>query len=751
MAAPVVGPPSPRDFFGFLPGKGRLAGWDGLCAYYEALAASSPWVRLFPVGSSVEGRSLQALAFGAERDLQDVERAFAEADGRLEPVAGRAVLVQTCGVHAAEAAAPQLSARLAHALAKPGGPAAPFRGRLLFVLVPAVDPDGLERVRAWHEQAPAGAASQEPPGLVRRYAGHDINRDWIMQTQPEVAAVAALHRRLRTHVVLDMHEMWSDGPRMFLPPYAPPADAAADPATSRRAASLGRAMAARLDAAGLSGIATGVVFDGHSPARVYPHHHAAVRLLCEVAGAGLAGSVHIPPTRLRTVAGFDPRSASPAQPRPWPGGTWSSADVARYQWAATWACLTLVAQTAPLWVRWQRRLQRRATDPARRPGCYVLPRAQRDPEAARELERVLRAGDLQSRELPSGDLVIPRAQPCGTWADALLTPQPYPEGGPAPYDVTAHLLPPLMGVDCRRMEVLPARMGARPAASTRPCAAAAWPAADSATYRKVFTALAAGTAICFIAEGDGVPAGGAFLRTKDLPAAWRGGAVGVAPPRVGVYGSWRPTSDEGWLRYVLDRFGQGHTLLRDADMLNGELHRFTHLVLPALRGRDLVHGLGSDRYPAAWAGGLGDRGRRRLAAYVQGGGQLLAVEGAAAWAQAALDLPLRDRTASGEPPPSAGAVVELDVAPGPLGSGLPARTAVLYRGGPAFEAAPQAAARFAPTAPLCGLSPPVALAGAAAVLRWPRGRGACVLYGFSPYFRAQTWAGFRWLFNALLL
>jgi hypothetical protein len=84
-----------------------------------------------------------------------------------------------------------------------------------------------------------------------------------------------------------------------------------------------------------------------------------------------------------------------------------------------------------------------------------------------------------------------------------------------------------------------------------------------------------------------------------------GAAVAVPPPRVAVYGSWRPTSDEGWLRYVLDRFGQGHTLLRDADILNGGLERFTHIVLPALRGRDLVHGLGGDRYPPAWSGGLG--------------------------------------------------------------------------------------------------------------------------------------------------
>ena len=750
MAAPVIGPPSPRDFFGFVPGEGRLAGWDALCAYFATLAAGSPWMRLLPLGSSVEGRPLRALVYGAERDLQDVEDAFAVANGRLEPKVGRAVLVQTCGVHAAEAAAPQLSARLAYVLAAAAGPAAGLLGRLLFVLVPAVDPDGLERVRAWHEQAPTDAATQEPPGLVRRYAGHDINRDWIMQTQPEVVAVAALHRRLQTHVVLDMHEMWSDGARLFLPPYAPPPDASADPATGRRAAALGRAMAARLDADGLSGIATGVVFDGHSPARVYPHHHGAVRLLCEVAGAGLAGTVHVPPSRLRAVAGFDPRLASAAQPRPWPGGTWSSADVTRYQWAATWACLTLVAQTAPRWARWQGRLQRRAADPLRRPGYYILPGAQRDPAAAQELVRALRAGDLTLRELPDGGLAVPRAQPCGTWADALLTPQPYPDGGPPPYDVTAHLLPPLMGVDCYRAETLPA-LAARPTVATRSAVAPTWPAADSASYRKVFEALAAGAAVRFVAEGDGVPSGGAFLLESELPGAWRGSSVALRPPRVGVYGSWRPTSDEGWLRYVLDRFGQGHTLLRDADILNGSLHRFTHVVLPALRGRDLVHGLGTDRYPPAWAGGLGDRGRRQLAAYVQTGGQLLAVEGAAAWAQAALDLPLHDRAASGDPPPSAGAILALDVAPGPLGAGLPARTAVLYRGGPAFEAGPQAAAHFAPTPPLCGLRPPLQLAGAAAALRWPRGRGACVLYGFSPYFRAQTWASFRWLFNALLL
>jgi hypothetical protein len=764
----VPQPPDPRAHFGFAPGRaGRLADWEALCGYFFALGAATPWARVWTIGHSTEGRPLLAVALAAPELLDRLEvlaaarRAEARGEPPPEPVPDIAVVVQLCGTHAAEATAPQASPETAH-LVLTSPPLRRTLGSVVFVLVPAVDPDGLDRMCAWvrGEGAQAGPG-MPPPGAHRRYAGHDINRDWIMQTQPEVRAVAeGIFHRLLPQVCLDMHEMWSTGPRLFLPPYAPPADPTVDPAVLERAGHLGRAIAERLRTRGLRGVATEVLFDAFSPARGYPHHHGCVRILCEAATAGLAAEVDLPAARLRPVAGLDPRVPSPAQPDPWPGGRWTAEDVVRYQQAVTAACLELVGAEAREWVAWQREVFARARDPSARPGVYVLPAGQPDPAAADELIGVLRRGGLEVHAGPGG-AVVPRAQPFGTWADALLEPVPYPGATgrrgrrPTPYDVTAHYLPALMGVHCLRAagpEGEETREG--PAGPVRADPSpAVWSARDTASYRLVFTALAQGRPVWRVPAGaaEDVPPGGAF-GVGEPPAAWRAVAERLAPPRVAVYGSWKASSDEGWLRYVLDRFGLPYTVLRDADIQAG-VTGYTHLILPSLRGRDLMHGLPPDRYPARYAGGLGERGRAELRAFVRAGGCLLAVEWAAAWVHAAFALPLADRTLEPRSPIAvAGAALAVRPGTGPLTFGVPERTWVLYRDGPAFVAPPEAtAARFSGEPPAAGLARGLhALAGCAAVVDLPWGRGRCRLYAFSPYFRAQSWAAFRWLFNGLL-
>ena len=723
--------PSPEDFFGFVPGReGRLADWAGLVAYFRALAAASPQVRLLQFGTSTEGRPLVALACSAPSRLEQLEALGARQRQRARTGEGGAlpaapVVLCMTGVHAAEWAGPQGAADLAFALA---GGLRRTLDRLLVLLLPALDPDGLDAVCAWQAGPGSGHAGVAPPGLCRRYAGHDINRDWIMQTQAEVAAaVAGLQLRFVPHVVLDLHEMWPHGARMFLPPYAPPADPAADPAVVARAGALGAAMAQRLRAEGLEGIVSGVLFDAFSPARAFSHYHGGVRILCETAAPGAL-----------------PEASGAAS-----GQYWTAADVQRYQRAAVLACLHTVAAGAAGWDRWQGEVLRRSREGPDRAGWYVLNADQADAGAAAELARVLRAGGLDLSPLPGGGLAVPRAQAYGRWADTLLaaTPYPRPRGGTPPYDVTAHLLPELMGIACRRRET-----PAADAAPPRPAGAAPWPAADTSSYAAVLARLAAGAPLWRVEGAEGRPAGFAAAASAEaLPAEWRQAATPLSPPRVGVYGSWRPSSDEGWLRYLLDRFGQPFTALRDAELREGVPSWCTHLILPSLRGRDLVHGLPEDRYPAACAGGLGPRGRAALQRWVAGGGRLLAVEWAAAWVHAAFGLTVPDVAAQRRDAPLPPGAL-LPVAPGasPLAFGAPARSSVLYRGGPALRVESPAAA-FTGEPPAAGLADgAAALAGAAAVAELPYGRGSCRLFAFSPYFRAQSWASFRWLFNALL-
>ncbi|GAI30162.1 unnamed protein product, partial [marine sediment metagenome] len=112
--------------------------------------------------------------------------------------------------------------------------------------------------------------------------------------------------------------------------------------------------------------------------------------------------------------------------------------------------------------------------------------------------------------------------------------------------------------------------------------------------------------------------------------------------------------------------------------------------------------------------------------------------------------------------------LELGAEPGhPLLPGLGKSLAILYHGGPVFmittEDSSSEASGNSPGATLPGRYPgsnpllsgwiqsPEVIERAGALAGVTVGRGRAVLFGFSPYRRAQTTGSFRLLFNAILL
>lgn len=708
---------TPQGFFGFAPGIDRQANWSALSAYFAHLQAQCDRLRLWRIGASGEGRQLLAVGIGAPEHLAALEA----------PVPGTApfaTIVRLGGMHATENTAGQGSAALVHHLACSPDPAlARLWRRLVLIVVPAVDPDGLDRVASWINAGGDGI----PPGGWRRWADHDLNRDWLVQSQPEVRAVAAhVLARFGPQVVLDMHEMWADGPRMFLPPYQAPTEPHIDPAVLRRAGRLGGAIAARLTAAGLTGIATGALFDAYSPARGYPFYHGAVRILCETAGPMAHSDV-----TLRVRGGLDPRRASAALPVPWSPGPWTRRDVQRYQLAATWTCLQLVATAAAQWPRWQAGVLERMAGRRQRPDAWHVPARGRDPGASRELVRALRSGGLRVQPAAHG-WDVPRAQPCAAWAEALLSETPYPPGDTLPYDVTCHALEALLGVG-----------SAAPGSSGAP---GTWPA-DSRGYGHAFRRLAAGQPVWAMPP----PARGACAFTGSPPIA---AARPLVAPHLAIYSGWATGGDDaGWLRHLCARFGIPHRDLRDGTWHHqGVPPDITHIVLPAVRGRELIHGVAAPDWPPAFRGGLGHAGAEALRAFVAAGGHLLALEDAAAWAEVALGLPVAASPPAPRQESSPGSLVAVRPAFADLGLAPDAPVWAMVRGRTVLHADPGAAiASFTLTPPPQGSTLGLErLAGTAAVATVPCQRGRCTLFAFTPYFRAQSWATLPFFFNALL-
>ena len=407
--------------------------------------------------------------------------------------------------------------------------------------MPSLNPDGVDIVTRWYRRT-LGTPYEGtgPPELYQKYTGHDNNRDWYMFTQKETQlTIAKLHNVWHPEIVYDVHQQGPYSARLFVPPWLDPIEPNIDAIVMQESNMIGTAMAADLTAAGRTGIAIHAMYDFWSPSRHYQAFHGGMRILTESASAKLASPITVSPDQLdRNAPGYNARERSWNFLEPWPGGVWRLRDIVDDQSIAMESCLYLAAiHREELLRNFYKIGQRQAA--RKSPWGFVIPAAQRDPGAAQKLLETLAFGQVEIEHTKAGDHVIRMAQPYGGWAKALLERQHYPDmrvypGGPPerPYDATAHTLPLLMGVRVAAMES-PVEGLAQGILPRRP--SAGLPASDTNSWR----------AINHIWDSGGRvwrnPATGDFS-TADRGAGWKQ----VQRPRIGLYRSWIPNSDEGW-------------------------------------------------------------------------------------------------------------------------------------------------------------------------------------------------------------
>ncbi|HEY6553361.1 MAG TPA: M14 family zinc carboxypeptidase, partial [Vicinamibacteria bacterium] len=477
---PGAAPPSPESVLGFQPGEdGKLADWPQVIRYFRALDQASERVRVEDVGPTTLGRPFLIATVTSEANMARLEeirrdnlrladpRGLRDDEARRIVAEGKTVVAMNYSIHSTEVGGTLTAMRFAHHLAAATDPRTlDLLSRTVLLMIPSHNPDGTDIVTAWHRQH-VGTAFEgtAPPVLYHHYTGHDNNRDWYMFTQAETRlTVAHLYERWRPQIVHDVHQMRANGPRLFVPPYLDPWEPNVDPALRAAVGALGADVAARLTAGGKAGVVVGALFDAWTPARAYPHTHGGVRILSETASAKLAGPIEMPVASLRAARGYDPHAASWNHPLPWPGGTWRLRDILDLQFGASLAVLGHAAANREFWLETALGVNRRAVS-RREPFAFVVPGGQEDPLAVAELLRVMRTGgvfvhraksgwSVGGRTHPAGSYVILMQQPASAFAQTLLERQRYPDlrespGGPPrrPYDVTAHTLPLLLGVE----------------------------------------------------------------------------------------------------------------------------------------------------------------------------------------------------------------------------------------------------------------------------------------------------------------
>ncbi|HET9011287.1 MAG TPA: M14 family zinc carboxypeptidase [Gemmatimonadaceae bacterium] len=755
--------PAPAAVLGFEPGADRkLPAWSQVVDYFTRLDAASPRVVVRTLGRTTMGRPFIAAFIGDSATIADLPR-YADiqrrlADPRLRRggpgerdsliAAGKAVVLVTSSIHSDEVGGILAPLVLAHRLASAeDDEARRIRAGAITILVPSLNPDGVDIVGDWYRST-LGTRYEGAgvPVLYHKYTGHDNNRDWYAFTQVETRlTVDSLHNVWHPEVVNDIHQQGAYGSRIFLPPYLQPVEPNVDSLVIAGVDSLGRSVARRLRAEGRQGVVTDAIYDAWTPARAYQHYHGGARILTETASARLASPIVLTRDSLRAGRGYDARRTSANFPVLWPGGRWTLADIVSYQASAAWAILATTAAERASWLErfarvGERAVAGRATEGrADWPVAFVIPQQQPDQVPLRELLRVLQRGGVEVRRATSpfasgnvrysaGAYVVLEGQPYFAFAKALLESQRYPDlrdstGAPRrPNDVTAHTLPLLMGVGVGVVR------DSFPVPTTEP--------------------------IAMVDERPAIAPG--------LSAGSCAGAAASAcrPRRIAVYRSWSATEDEGWTRWVLDRYGVPFTSLTDSDVRAGDLGaRYDVVVLPDQAPEEIADGLSRAEFPDSLAGGLGAAGAAALRAFVDGGGTLVALNRASRWAIDALGLPVRDVLAgvSNREFYAPGSILALTLDRShPMARDVVARPTAWFESGPAFEVADPSRVRVVAAYPADGepllsgwLLGGARLRGRAALVDVTQGRGHVVLFGFRPQYRGQSLATYPLLWGAL--
>jgi hypothetical protein len=354
------------------------------------------------------------------------------------------------------------------------------------------------------------------------------------------------------------------------------------------------------------------------------------------------------------------------------------------------------------------------------------------PEGKKRLLAILNRGDVEvlntetdfeadGKTYPKGTRIILMQQPYGAFAKTLLERQQYPDlreypGGPPrrPYDVTAHTLSLLMGVNVVQVN--------KPFDVPHP-------PTDSAID----------------------------LLTTTLRAPFQA--------RLGMYQSFAASMDEGWTRWIFDQYETRYVSLRDGDIRAGNLRaKFDAIIIPAQSAQQLFNGLPRDRYPAEVAGGLGTSGVDGLKKFVEEGGTIITLNEASQFAINYLGVPVKN-VLEGIPAkdfycPGSILKIKFDAA-SPLTAQAPTLDATSdesiawFETGPAFATTSDEAkviARFADAKDvlLSGwLLGAEKIAGKGAIVEVKRGRGRIVMFAFRPQYRGQSIATLPFLFNAI--
>lgn len=657
---------SPEDEFGFKMGTDKkLIDWTQVTNYFLNLGKHSSKIIVRELGKTTLGKPFLLSIISSEDNIKNLERykriqhqlanpyelSDDKADMLIEE--GKIVVIVTLNIHSTEIGASQESVELAYDLVtRTDRKIAKILDNVIILLVPSLNPDGLQMVVDWYKQHVGTLyEGSSMPWLYHHYAGHDNNRDWYMFNLAESRHTAGvLYHEWFPEIVLDQHQMGSTGPRLFMPPYADPVNPNVHATVMAEVNMLGKNVVADLHAQGFKGVITGLRFNAFFEGTMSktPLWHNMVGILTEMASARVASPIYLPRGSLGPYgAEISKYSRVTDFLSPWEGGWWRLRDIIDYEKALTFSILDLAATYKKRFLKNfysmnKTSINQGKTEP---PYAFIIPLDQHDPNSASEmLKRIeINGGKIyksktsfvyDGRTYAAGTFIIPLSQPCRPFIKDLLEPQlypnleQYPDGPPLPpYDVTGWTLWLQMGVKLLEMNT-PMDMDIVLTDSydfTFPETLNA--SAKTFLFERRFNhsfvlmnqLLQDGIEVYWTDEasliGDTNYPAGTFLvpsvkgvsakidalanqwqvpvkSLKDELAGLKVKTSKARLPRLALYQPWTTSMDEGWTRLVLDNFRFKYTSLHNEEIKKGNLNaKYDVIILPDMSTETITDGI----------------------------------------------------------------------------------------------------------------------------------------------------------------
>ena len=690
--------PTPESYFGFKMGADRkLAHWDDLVKYYNLLGENSPRMKVVNMGKSTLGNPFLALYISSPEnlakldDLQAINAMLSDprdvSKDKIEEgiLNGKAVVVQSFGLHSSEVAATQAAAEMTHdMLTKNDSETLRILDNTISIIIPCFNPDGEIMITEWYNKyVGTEYEGASMPWLYHHYIGHDNNRDAFMLNTVESAYGAKIiFRDWVPQAYIDHHQMGAYGARLYVPPYSEPIRPDGDPLVWREMAWYGAHIAYKEEEAGNAGVVNAAVYSGwgHFGFHWITPFHNIAGMLTESASATLATPLYVHPDQLNgSSRGMPEYEEQTSFPNPWEGGWWRVRDIVEQQKIAAVAALDIAARNRETVLRNAYLKAKRQTERGAEGStvAFIIPHQQHDPLTTIKMVNVLlnqgievkkSAGEFthEGRVYATGTYVVSLEQPKRGVVRWLLGQTNYPDndytryrdGSPIrPYDMSTDNISEYMGV-----RVVPAATGVGADFANLTALEFETGAVNKGQYGYIidgklndsFTAVN----LLFNAKvevrrvdviGHGLNAGDFIVpaATKaellhDIAAktgvsfkAMESNASASRPVRrlrIGMYQRYLGGNiDEGWTRLLLENFEFPYTTLMDADLKTDELNKkYDVIILPddalgMMTGKNRSDWIKRrlDGMPPKYISGFGQEGIDGLKAFVEQGGTLL--------------------------------------------------------------------------------------------------------------------------------